>query len=428
MNLFAPKNDVALREGIRSFYCKLIAQRPIQEPVVIHLPTDAWISANGLNMLLTFVEAIQFHDPDARIFVDLIDYDRAQQPPAGPAAVPDDNNSVIRKLVFYEAMQLIQLLQDRRVVTRPSWEALRDLQDKLGAHKQPSHFLHSTRMLSLSPLVETDEEQFALTTRMRTFTGILYKHLFGRLDLQSMLEASNQIMFELVKNIYQHSELPDTYASKSRGFACAQVNQYPLIRSDRHPHELVTAVLEQVRPATRNKKWQWLTVTVSDFGVGISNKVSRFLRERSSGGAHLKAGRFSISDDTLLDHATLIQIAATTDFSTKLVHVAKDYAWVVQGEEYPLAGRGYGLVYCIGFIARMGGRMRVRSGPAEVDILPRPELILQQDVWSNVERSAEALRQDLPPFDVVTRSLPPDQAMFPGTQIVLEIPVEDWRS
>ena len=57
--------------------------------------------------------------------------------------------------------------------------------------------------------------------------NILYWRLKDRNDFREVEEASGQIMFELVKNIYQHSDITPKYLIN--GFTCAQINYKPLI-------------------------------------------------------------------------------------------------------------------------------------------------------------------------------------------------------
>ena len=126
----------------------------------------------------------------------------------------------------------------------------------------------------------------------------------------------------------------------------------------------------------------------------------------------------------------MLQVASTTDFSSKHVRIPqsedeKGEEWPDLDKAFPLAGRGYGLVYCMGFIARNFGRMRIRSGPIEIDFFPHAEAVLKKEIWTNVAKATDVLQHDFP-FDVKSRNLSPDHSIFPGTQILIEIPVEVW--
>ena len=184
---FIPRNDRELREGVRTFYHDIVTKGEIAESILIKLPVGAWLSASALNMLLTFIEAIRLYGTEPRVFVDVLDSSVIRA--IMHAEEPSDANvtllkRVVEKLRFYEAMDFIEHLRKRRVVVQPSSEVLKMLQDKLNAYKAERKHLYSRRMLSLSPLVESDEEQFALTVRIGTLASILSTNLWGRLVLQ----------------------------------------------------------------------------------------------------------------------------------------------------------------------------------------------------------------------------------------------------
>lgn len=429
-HLFRPKSDRELRVGIRAFYYYVSLHAAEGRPILIQLPTAEWVSAGGLNMLLTFVEAVHLEQPNTRVFVDLLDHAIASQllDPAARDVVDDDTTeAVVRKLIFFEAMGLIDLLRNTNVIPRPSANEIEALQDALEARKQRSRFL-STRMLSLTPLIETEEEQHALTTRIKTMTGILYKNLFGRIDVREMRDASNQIMFELVKNIYQHCGLPSSYSSRARGFACAQIHKWPDITDKDAPQEIVDAVLDTLKERIRGKQRSWLTITINDFGVGIAAKVEEVLGRLLTDKRVINVGRFRVDSAVLGDSSVLLQIAATTDFSSKTIRTPReDDVWTDGEEEIRLAARGYGLIYCVGFIARTYGRMQIRSGPTEITVIPKPDTPLKHQIWSNVEAASDELsRQFDDDFFLRVRGLGKADTSFPGTQIVIEVPVEVW--
>lgn len=298
--LFRPRDDADLRTGIRAFYSKVVGSPSQDEPIVIKLPTRGWLSAAALNMLLTFIEAIQVGKPTARIYVDIFDYEDAESilsQSTDHTLDADGMSWLTRRLVFYEAMGLVNLLRQRNVLVRPTGKGIEKIQEILQAHKNKSSFLHSSRMLPLTPLVESEEDQYALTTRIKTLTHILYRNLYARIDIGDLEEASKQIMFEIVKNIYQHSNLPKDYTSRARGFASAQINKYPLIDNREFPQALIQSTLETIRKSITGKKWCWLSIAINDFGVGIVDKVRRFLEGRFTVAERIQVGRLLLSSE-----------------------------------------------------------------------------------------------------------------------------------
>jgi hypothetical protein len=391
---------------------------------VIRLPTESWLSGNGLNTILVFLESVLQKRADARIYVEVFAPAVVEALEKQSSAASELGDAVYRKLVFYDAMDFFALLRARGVVLRPQKATCDALQQKLAAFKQERQYMYSSRMLALSPLIDSPREQYGLTARIRTLSSILSHNLRGRIDNDEVEEASNQIMFELVKNIYQHAEI-NRLNLAAQGYACAQINRHFLFGNDVIPEVLVCSVLEHLRPAIRKKMWKYLSITISDYGVGISNKLTRYFEEKCSAGRKVRVGRFDVDSATAGDHRLMVEIAATTDFSTKTVRRPSDEQWKSGTETVTLAAKGYGLVYCLAFIAKHFGRVNIRSGSVSVSIYPKPDTPLSRDLLQNVGEASSALQECFSEFFLIQpRNLPPEEAHFPGTQILLEIPVE----
>ncbi len=425
MGVFAPENDKALREGIRGFYSQLLSELPIREPVIIRLPINDWISANALNMLLTFIEALFLRDQDVRVFVEIIDNEYVQESLTKQGIDSEFSKNLTNKLIFYEAMELIKLLRERHVVVIPSKEKLAEIKNKLGAYKKSRVHLYSSRMLCLSPLIESEQEHYGLTTRVKTLTKILRTNLYNRHGKDDVEKASELIMYEQVKNIYQHGGLPDSYISRARGFACAQINQIPIITSKKYSQWIVESALKQVKKPIQGKKWKWLSITVNDFGIGLSNKISSFIKKKIVPGDTVKFGNYCLSTKNADDHEMLIKVAVMTSFTTHMHYSANDTMWNAGDYSCMLAERGKGLVYCMGFIAGKCGRMRLRSGNVEVDFFANPDNLLAPNIWEDPNKVVEYLEHGSA-FDIVPNPLHVEQSRFPGTQLLIEIPVEVW--
>ena len=416
MIIYAPVNDKELREGIRCLYDKVIHATCELDAVVIKLPLDKWISLLSLNMLMIFIESVLYKIPQFRICIELFDVELALELLENPdaSALKKSREQFSRKIIFYDAVDIINLLVSRNVMVSPSPKTIIELQEKIGANKKQREFLYSTSMLQL-------------TMRIRTLTSILYHNLGHRLDLDSIREASDQIMFELVKNIYQHSELPSDYTTKSRGFACAQINPISTIVSPQFDDLLIKAALDHKKKSRKQSQWKWLCISVNDFGVSISKKVYDFLFSKND--KDQKIGRYTIRSTDKENDSLLIKVAATTDFSTKLIHAPQDEEdnWSTKEEDIPLAGKGHGLIYCLNFIGKTCGRMRIRSRSVEVDFFIKVEAFLDSSIWENIENTELFLREKSEDILVIeTRIIPENASRFPGTQILIEVPVEIW--
>jgi hypothetical protein len=130
--------------------------------------------------------------------------------------------------------------------------------------------------------------------------------------------------------------------------------------------------------------------------------------------------------DNLADEE-LIQIAVATQFSRKEFRQDID-TWEAGDQLVRLAGRGRGLLYCLGFLVRVFGRLRIRSGGVEMDVCPTASQFMRRSEWVNIEDIEKHLEErGLSSFHTVCRRLDNEERKFPGTQILVEIPVEVFR-
>lgn len=228
-NKFTIYNDADLRDGIKEWFCNF--QRDPQEIVFIEfgIQENAKLerySANGFNNLLIVLCSLKKQNPNVRIYVQLISNEVLEK-------IEDDNQTNLRNgikglLIFFESLRLVDVLIKLGVVIRPSDEILQKLIVRLDAQKRESKNTYSSKILCLSPLINNSQEQYNLTYRMKTLMNILYWQLKDRIDFREVEEASGQIMFELVKNIYQHSGVNND--QMINGFTCAQIINKPIIR------------------------------------------------------------------------------------------------------------------------------------------------------------------------------------------------------
>ncbi|MEP5765199.1 MAG: hypothetical protein ABJ308_11415 [Halieaceae bacterium] len=362
------------------------------------------------------------------IRVELITSETISKTLAGKLDATKDKEDLVKKLIFYKSMGFVETLRELGVTVLPSPLIYEEIEDYLRAVKKDRYFLYSSRMLALSPLIDSEAEQRELSTRIETLNTILFQNLRYRLersnlDHQSIRAASNQIMFEMVKNIYQHSSAPAR--DRPQGFACAQINKLPLVELDdaRADIDIVYAALETQKERTKYRVFRWLSISVNDFGIGIPKKLRTHFGNFPPPQCY---GRFEqIDSDFVSDDEKLILLASTTGFSTKTISSPSEESFESQEGQTRLARRGYGLVFSLGFIAKSIGRMRIRSQSSEVTISALPERSINPDLWSNIETIAEQLESNFESnFIVETRQLDALESAFPGTQVIIEIPIE----
>jgi len=425
---FIVDSDKDLREGLRRLYHQAVYKDHFEKTILIKLPIKSWISANSLNMLMIFIEAISYLKNDSKIYVELFDgaiVDFINDSKIDTGKEDQLIQGIIRKIIFYDSVELIPLLRRANVIVQPTFTSYEKLQSTMGAFKSKRFYKYSSKMLALSPLIENEEEQHALTTRVKTLQSIFQKNLFRRIDLSAAQEASSQIMFELVKNIYQHADIDIDTVNIARGFACAQIIKQPLIDNPAIPLDLCAAVLEYIRPGHRKKEWRILSITINDYGIGLAENLRRDLAQKLKNRGPFEIGRFVVSDELLHDDPTLIEIAVTTDYSSKTIRHPTEELWETQDEKIKLEAKGYGLVYCIAFIGQRFGRMRIRCGGTEVSIFAKPETPLKEVFYVNTSQLSEILQNKFHHyFDLIATTLPEEEKGFPGTQVSIEIPVE----
>lgn len=423
------ENDSDLRRYLMARYASILQQDTSIVPIVITLPADKWLSANGLTILMTFIDAILYTRKDAKIYINLFDKRIVDAIIAHDPAVLADSKLVgamIRKIIFYDSVELLPLLRERGIIVQPGKTTYDDLRNALEAFKNKRFYKYSSKMLALSPLIETEEQQHALTTRMKTLQNILYRNLFGRIDIETASAASGQIMFELVKNIYQHSGLQTANESLSAGFACAQINKFFLIDNHRYPPELCAATLEQVRPRIKGKDWRFLSISISDYGIGLCERIRKDLLDKYASLGEFDVGTYHVTKEMIADEGAILRMAISTDYSSKKVRHDWDEKWIHQDGEQRLEAKGYGLVYCMGFIARTFGRMQIRSGGARLSVFAKPEAPFEA-VWQNTADSSRVMERSFDTyFDVSQDALSDAESQFPGTQVLIEIPVQVW--
>jgi hypothetical protein len=420
-------HDSYLHLRLRGCYAPVVND-PSVKHVFLRLDWRPWISAAGLNMMMTFVAAIHAARPDIAVYVELIDETTLGQLDREGGIADEDRTRLQQTLRFYESIELLKSLYEVDVVEKPKRSAITELTSRLHAQKADCGYLYSSRMLSLSPLIETSEEQYALTRRVRTLTSMLSANLFRRVEREDIDTVSSNLMFEIVKNIYQHSGLPDEYRARPRGYACAQIMKHGIIRIKELEDVMLRAALEQVKPGIRGKEWQWMSISINDFGVGVCNSVRDFLRRlRPAKLVQIGSRTFNLDDLDNLADEELIQIAVATQFSRKEFRQDID-TWEAGDQLVRLAGRGRGLLYCLGFLVRVFGRLRIRSGGVEMDVCPTASQFMRRSEWVNIEDIEKHLEErGLSSFHTVCRRLDNEERKFPGTQILVEIPVEVFR-
>lgn len=281
-NIFIVNSDEDLRDGLKRWFCEYRKNPEDFVLIDFSIKDDLKIekySANGFNNLLIVVCALNQMNPNIKIYVQLVSNDIVEMINANKLS-EKTKKGLRQLLIFFQSLNLIDMLLQLGVIVRPSDEGLQNIIRKMGAKKEERSGMYSSKILCLNPLINSSQEQYNLTYRMKTLISILYWQLKNRIDFKEVEEASGQIMFELVKNIYQHSGVKNN--SMINGFTCAQLNLFPLVTCNNPDKEekyteavfLALSQRDENRFILNKKNWgSFISITVNDFGVGIHSKV-----------------------------------------------------------------------------------------------------------------------------------------------------------
>ncbi|MEK6777425.1 MAG: hypothetical protein AABY87_11215 [bacterium] len=159
ISTFTVNNDKDLRQGLMRFYYQVVYEEAFSKPIQIKLPIDKWISSNGLNMLLTFIAALRGTKDDFKIYLDLFDDETVMQIVNKQFDFNKNKElteNIIKKIIFYESMELLPLLRKSNVIIQPGKTTYENLKEILEAHKTKRYFEYSSRMLALNQLIENE--------------------------------------------------------------------------------------------------------------------------------------------------------------------------------------------------------------------------------------------------------------------------------
>jgi len=448
------QQDGEVINKLRSYYTEIIPDIELLRDVAIVLPSTSWMSANSLSHILIFIQAIKGQNKFIDISVDLFDLNAI-----GKILSANAENvfltKVKDKVVFYETMEFIDRLSELDVTVFPTTPIYAKIKSKLSAKKEQLKNKYSSRILSLSPLIDNQVEQHELSRRMNTLSNILYYNLPNvnnyenievsrkTINVESIKKFSTKIMYELVKNIYQHAGIEDSNSIYSSGFACAQIYPYSKIKHNNIEKDLLGSIISYIRKQPQEDGFNYLAISINDWGVGIIERV-------------LSAIEVNIDKSVRnrkIDKGELLKIAAMSDFTSRLKVVkdsdfetmgnidSKDYFnslrqiiddekrefWIDEkGNRIPLEPKGYGLVYCLGFIFLTVGAIRIRCGEHELYITPKiSEYNEDESDWKSSWKTAQLIKKNLNKyFNYKVVKIPASQKLFPGTQILIEVPVK----
>ncbi len=425
MYIITVLKDKSIKEEIS----KLFSIRDSYDTIHIKLPLIEWISANSLNFLVTFIVSNRYHFHFKKIIIELFEAKIISDVLEENDVSEEILDSLTKKLIFYESMELYENINYDYVIQFPNCDTLKKVKELLVSHEYEKKWMYSSKMLALNPLINDEKEQIYLTARLNTLTNIIFHNLYGKVDYGEAREASSQIMYELVKNIYQHAYSEDISARlEKHGIACAQINKFPIIQNKEYSLKDISGILELVKKRTKGKVWKFLSISICDFGVGINSVIRTDLKSKlTSEKSDFTIGEFTVNEELLADDYKLIEIPIRTEYSTKTLSDKREDWTISKERKLVLSRRGRGYIFCICFVGEFFGRMQIRSNNYVLDVFAKESAALRSTKWrTEPEESLAIIEKEFGNyFQIIQKK---EKGFFPGTQIIIEIPVEVFQN
>jgi len=278
---------------------------------------NLWISANSLCLFLSFLDIIMMEFKNLEISINILNLNVLQD-----IYEQDDKDKkkeqleiFVDKVRFFHVWNLPYLIYERQerlekhnpnnisLHFSPNKVLFYNWLNKLNDFIDPSSFdgLSST-FLPIS-ILENETSLSAYKSRVdrriSNITNILWTHIYGRYKLSSRekiaqhkkaTKVSTNIMYELVKNILQHSGKEGvinnyghtTVQVLKRSLLFAHNNKtYPFSsRDDLRPyrkHEIANILgMNDINETNAEEALRYLSISIVDFGVGIANSVKEY--------------------------------------------------------------------------------------------------------------------------------------------------------
>lgn len=297
--------------------------------------------------------------------------------------------------------------------------------------------------------------------------------------------ASSFFMFELTKNTYQHSHIQHRHTSKLSGYAAAEMTRYPQSFDEKRHLEIFPQIAAKgkftsLSSEEMRKQVRFLSINVSDFGCGVISRARRTFSEVQDAIPNLREAYADKADELaaldLLQTAVtglqayspsdIVRFVSTTAFTSKIDltqqppsallhafgcespsysevvdklvearHLLEDTntvafrVWDPKSKSYvsvqkPLSPSGYGLAYCLTFVAIHFATVTVTTEGTQTVFKGTPEAfkMFRSHQWDLFQGLAHLLHEPESVVSIESRQTEWATA-FPGTQITLDIPV-----
>lgn len=432
------------------------------EIIVDFTDIHKWISANTLVIFLSFLGYVS--NMVNNLFIDIRLFSKVDTKMMFNESENRPNLLFFKKFTdkvrfyinwdFFNQIYLLEStlnsVDECKIQCYPSEDLLENWIKKLHEIVSVNRDGFSSNLIPLSSIIDErskSNKKNNLDKEIKNLTYILWTHMYGRdrkpvyADLKKAEETSANIMFELVKNIYQHGK---NNIFNIYGFTTVQIIRksiifanhnlsYPYIKDKQYnKYDLGLLLGQDVNEKTADNIIRYLAISIVDFGPGIPSKIKQLYSNMQN------CSDKTITDLELIKQAIFSSCTTKTAFKKNInltEDVFNDNNQIIKQQdsefyitdEYaiPLSPRGYGWIYCVIFIAQNLGSFNVTSGNVSVTFKTKKDgyakMLAIEDKENALELAEDYLRNPNDIFD--EESIIYDTTIMPGTRIFLEIPI-----
>ena len=312
------------------------------------------------------------------------------------------------------------------IVGGPSFETEENDSDKI-----------SSTLLPISIIEKEKSKSYIkknVDLKINNLCNILWMHIYGNKKYAHPSEVikehrkaekvSNNILYELVKNIYQHSEAGNKKGNV--GFITVQILKKSILyarNNTSYPNSDTNRPIRKAEIADAlgfdysseqevENNVRYLAISILDRGQGLHTSVLN----------HIKAESGGASND--LTEEQLIEKAIFSNFTTKKIKKKLPEFICADDQVIQLSPRGYGWIYCLLFIAARLGSFNVSSGKTSITYRTKVEgyreIVSLRGKFGAFRRAEELFAAPGKIFEKIPKL---DSPSFVGTRVLIEMPI-----
>ena len=456
---FIITNDEGMGHDMSAIYNHITKKKSSKVTIYISLEsTKVWISANSICNLLVFIENILINKSNVTIKIDLFEKDilNHMRSLEKIEELNPDEKAFTGKLRFYHrwdiANQIYRIqkyyrenqLSENSVDCYPSNKTFGKLLTQFKRYVYFDESKFSTTLMPMSALDDdelTGKNKIRADKRIKNLTVILWTHFHGH-DIQTLMNENVQtkeikhlrkvrhlsavLMYELIKNIYQHSNIKSS--ASILGYATVQMNKrstlnaknntyFPTLKYDKSHNKVnLFAMLsnENIGEKYASDAVRYLSISICDFGQGIIESIKGYFLEKNY--------------DEKFEDIELLRKALFTPFTVKHGSSEKNRPefYYTADEKILLSQRGFGWITAAIFIASQMGTFNVTTGNLSITYRTTIEGCNRVLNLLNTNRSVESAETLFKKYEDVFEEnikILPDTLQTTGTRILIEIPL-----